>query len=158
MTGRKILKVAAIVLLLLVICFLFTASFLSLMNSRKSSFNDSDLIYVRPNIPVASNAFWTLLKAKNELYWPEKQSRMLDNLADNTNWDDSLANEVLGKNRACLDLFDQAMQQPFLLVPEPKSFDDDLSYLGYWRTLNSIRVISLHRKKKMQKLLTGHLN
>ncbi len=151
MTGRKILRVSAIILLVLVTCLLFIASFLSLMNSQKSSFNDSDLIYVRPDIPVASNAYWTLLKATNALYWPDKQERQLGDLIANTNWSDALAAEVLAKNSACLNLFDKAMQQPGLLVPQPKTFEDNISYAGGWRKIanvDSIRINSLHREKK----------
>src|SRR5580698_5326714 len=86
-TRRKIVKAISIALLLLVICLLFGISFLSLENSRNSPLNDSDLTFVRPQIPVESNAFYTLLKASNELYWPETQWSKLQDLENNTNWD-----------------------------------------------------------------------
>ncbi|HEX5398118.1 MAG TPA: hypothetical protein VFY06_03615, partial [Verrucomicrobiae bacterium] len=73
---------------------------------QMEAFDDSDLILTRVEVPVESNAFWTLLQATNALYWPRSQERQLENLSVNTNWDDALAAEVLEKNRACLDLFD----------------------------------------------------
>lgn len=122
-----------------------------LVNSLTPSFNDSDFIFSRPEIPQKNNAFWTLLKATNEFYWPDKQSVKFDDLSNNTNWDDSLAIVVLEKNRACLNSFDEAVRQPYLLVPEPKTLDDDDSYLEAWRKLSrlqSIEINSLHRAKK----------
>ena len=123
---------------------------LALVNSWHSSFKDSGLIFIRPQIPAESNAFYTLLKATNELYWPKKLESKLDDLSDNTNWDDSLAIKVLETNQTCLSSFDEAMRQPFLLVPEIESFDQDLSYLSGWKQLTflkSIQSISLHRAK-----------
>lgn len=149
--ARKALKALAIMLLLLVICVLFAISFLSLESTRNIPLNDSDLIFTRPQISVESNAYYTLLKATNELYWPAKLDNKLKDLSDNTNWDDSLAADVLEKNRACLDSFDEAMQKPYLLVPEIKKFDDNVSYLGGWdrlASLKSIQIFSLHRAKK----------
>jgi hypothetical protein len=73
---RKIFKAIVIASLLLAICLLFTASLAS-VNSRKSSLDDSDLIFVRPQIPAESNAFYTLLKATNEIYWPDKLQKKL---------------------------------------------------------------------------------
>jgi len=150
-SSRKIFKVIAMIFLLLVICLLFTISFLSLENSRNTPLNDSDLTFERPQIPVESNAFYTLLKATNEIYWPEKLSKRLGDLSRNTNWDDSLAADALEKNQACLSFFDEAMQQLFLLVPEIKGQEDDISYLGGWKQLCNvefIRIFSLHRAKK----------
>jgi hypothetical protein len=118
---------------------------------QKAAFHDSDLIFSRPDVSVESNAFWTLLKATNELYWPKSPENKLVDISNNTNWDDSLAVDVLKKNQACLDLFDENLKQPFLLVPELKTFDDDSSYLDGWRTISlveSIQAISLFRTKK----------
>jgi hypothetical protein len=150
-TGRKIFKGITITFLLLVICFLFAASFLSLENARNTPFNDSDLIFARPDFPAESNAYYTLLKATNELYWPAKLDKKLGDLSQNTNWDDSLATDVLEKNQACLGFFNEAMLQPFLLVPQVKSADDDISYVAGWKRLallKSIQTISLHRANK----------
>jgi hypothetical protein len=50
-----------------------------------------------------------------------------------------------------MNLFDAAMQQPFLLVPEISGFDENFSYLDGWRQLcdlKSIEIFSLHRAKK----------
>jgi hypothetical protein len=149
--SRKIFKVIAIIFLLLVICFLFVAAFLASVNSRKLSFDDSDLTFARPQIPVESNAFHTLLKTTNELYWPETQWSKLQDLSNNTNWDEAFVADLLQKNRESMHLFDIAMQQPFLLVPELHNFDDDLSYLETWHNLSllkSIQIVSLHRTKK----------
>ncbi|HEX5397431.1 MAG TPA: hypothetical protein VFY06_00085 [Verrucomicrobiae bacterium] len=121
---------------------------------RLQTFDDSDLIPTRVEVPVESNAFWTLLQATNALHWPRSQERQLDDLSVNTNWDDSLAAEVLDKNRASLDLFDQAMQKPFLQVPEPKKFEDDVSYLRGWKNLIHVAAIrantSFHAKKEQE--------
>lgn len=149
--GRKLLKGIGIAFLVLVISSLFITSFLHMTNA--SSLHDSDLIYVRPDISAASNAFGTLEKATNKLYWPDKQWEELGNLSDDIKWNDSQAAQILETNQAALDLFDEAMQRPFLLVPESKTFDDSLSYLGAWKELallNSIRIISLHRQQKDQ--------
>jgi hypothetical protein len=149
-SSRKIFKVIAMIFLLLVICLLFTISFLSLENSRNTPLNDSDLIFTRPEIPIGSNAYYTLLKATNEFYWPDKVKKKLDDLSENTNWDDSLADDMLEKNWASMNSFDEAMQQPFLLVPEVKGQEDDVSYLAGWKGLcwvKSIQIFSLHRAK-----------
>jgi hypothetical protein len=150
-SSRKIFKAIAMIFLLLVICLLFAISFLSLEKSRNQPLNDSDLIFTRPQIPVESNAYYTLLKATNELYWPASQESKLRDMTANTNWNDSLAADVLEKNQVCLDSFDEAMQQPFLLAPEISAFDEDISYLEGWRqlcNLNSIQIFFLHRAKK----------
>ncbi len=160
-TGRKILKAVGLIILFVITGLLFIALFLALVNSRKTSFDDSDLIYVRPQIPVESNAFYTLLKATNELFWPDTNWFRLYNLSDNTNWNDSLAAEVLEKNRASMNLFNEAMQQPFLLVPEPQAlqsqaFDDEYSYLTGWRDIvfvQAIHINSLHRANKDKEAL-----
>jgi hypothetical protein len=104
-----------------------------------------------------------LLKATSELYWPKSLENKLGDLSDNTNWDDSLAADVLKKNQTCLDLFDESVKQPFLLVPEIKTFDDDSSYPSYldgWRTISlveSIQAISLFRAKKEKEALDAAL-
>jgi hypothetical protein len=155
-TGRSIFKGITITFLLLVIFFLFAASFLSLENTRNIPLNDSDLIFDRPNIPVESNAFYTLLKATNQAYWPGKLDKRLGDLSQNTNWDNSITAEVLEKNRACLGSFDEAMQQPFLLVPQVKGPDDDISYVAGWKELallKSIQINSLHRDKNDKEAL-----
>jgi len=149
-TGRKISKAISIAFLFLVICVLFAFSFLSLENARNVPLNDSDLIFARPDIPVESNAYYILLKATNELYWPAKLDNKLGDLSQNTNWNDSLATDVLKRNQACLSSFDEAMRLPFLLVPQVKSGDDDISYVSGWKRLallKSIQTISLHRAK-----------
>lgn len=144
--GRKILKVIRFIFLLPV----FWVIFIIVENSFHTSLNDSDLIFNRPAVPIESNAYWILAKATNELYWPNNLDRKLTDLADNTNWNDSLATDVLKINQVCLNLFDEAMQQPLLLVPEPKAFDEDCYYSG-WKTVSfikSIQINSLHRAGK----------
>ena len=144
-------KTANFAVQVLVVCVLLAAILLTLKNSRKSSFNDSDLTFSRLEVPVESNAFWTLLKATNQVYWPHSLETKLDDLSDNTNWDDSLASDILKTNQACLDLFDESLQQPFLLVPEPKTYADDDSYLGGWRAISriaSIRANALFHAKR----------
>jgi len=148
---RPLIIVAAFIAFGLVVCLTVAAVF-SFLARRPglTAFDDSDLIPRRMEIPVVSNAFWTLMKATNVLYWPAPLSRKLDDLSDNTNWDDSLAADVLEKNHALLDSFDAAMQQPCLLVPETKALGEDYLYLGDWRTISrveSIRVFALLRAK-----------
>jgi hypothetical protein len=149
---RIFLRVAKFIVLVPVVYVLG----LALVNSWHSSYQDSSLIFVRPQIPAESNAYYTLLKATNELYWPDKLENKLNDLSNNTNWNDSLATEVLQTNEACLSSFDEAMKQPSLLVPEIESFDQDLSYLGGWKELarlKAIQVNSLHRAKKDEEAL-----
>lgn len=130
------LKAFAIGLLaLLLMAFLFAT------NRNKPVFNDSDLIFSRAEVPLESNAFWTLSKATNELYWPTALEHKLGDLSNNTNWDDSLARNILRTNRLCLDLFDESLRQPFLLVPEPNTVEDDYPYLESWRVLSRIEAI-----------------
>jgi hypothetical protein len=141
----KILIILAVcVVVILVVGLAVVVVYSSSAEHRRSrTFNDSDLIPARVEVPVESNAFWTLSKATNELYWPERLSHRLDDLSKNTNWDDSLAADVLEKNRRCLNLFDEAMQQPFLIVPQPKTFDEEYSYLGGWKAITRVECISL---------------
>lgn len=130
------------VVLILVVSLAVAVVFSSSAEHRRArTFDDSDLIPARVEVAVESNAFWTLLKATNELYWPEKLSPKLDDLSNNTNWDDSLAAEVLEKNRSCLNLFGEAMRQPFLLFPELKTFDQEYSYLGGWKAISRVEAI-----------------
>lgn len=126
----------------LAVCLVVAAVFSVLARQPKpAAFDDSDLIPTRTEVPVESNAFWTLLKATNELYWPKSQDHKLSDLSNNTNWDDSLAAEVLEKNHAFLDWFDKSFQQPFLLVPEPKTFTEEYPYLGDWKTVSRVESI-----------------
>lgn len=149
---RKIVKAIDSVGLLLVICFFIFAIFLSLKNVLKPSVDDSDLAMPHQEVPAESNAYWTLLKATNEIYWPDTLETKIKDLANNTNWDSLLADGVLEKNRIALNLFNEAMQQPFLLVPEPtNTFDEDYPYLGGWKELSYLELIqvnSLHRNKR----------
>ena len=152
MERRKVLVTIAIFIAsILVVCLIVGAVFSSLAKRHQSdAFDDSDLILLRTEVPVESNAFWTLSKATNELYWPKSLERKLGNLSDNTNWDDSLATDVLEKNHSCLNLFDEAVRQPFFLIPEPKTFAEDYPYLGSWKTISrveSIRAVALFRAK-----------
>jgi hypothetical protein len=147
----KILIILAVsIVAILAVCLAVYVVVSSLADrQRAETFNDSDLIPTRVVVPVESNAFWTLLKATNELYWPEELSDRLDDLSNNTNWDDSLAAEVLEKNRSCLSLFDEARRQPCLLVPEPNPFVQEYSYLAGWRAISrveAIQVIALFRE------------
>lgn len=148
---RTLIIFAVSVAAMLVVCLTVAIVFSSLARRHQlKTFNDSDLIPVRVEVPIESNAFWTLAKATNELYWPESLGRKLNDLSDNTNWDDALAAEVLKKNRHCLDLFDEAIRQPFLLVTEPKSFVEDDSYLAGWRAfcrVETIQVFALFRAR-----------
>src|SRR5450432_3369465 len=146
MSKRKIFSRAIFVLLLVLL-----AVFLISRSRQKAAFHDSDLFFSRADVSVESNAFWTLLKATSELYWPKSLENKLDDLSSNTNWDDSLAADVLKKNQTCLDLLDESLKQPFLLIPEPKTFYEDYPYLDGWRTISlveSIQTISLFRAKK----------
>jgi hypothetical protein len=149
---RSVVRMLKVIVLLPLVYVLF----LAVANSWNSSYKDSGLIFVRPQVPAESNAYYTLLKATNELYWPERLDRKLGDLSRDTNWDDSLAAEILETNRACLSSFEEAMKQPFLLVPELKSFDEDQSYLGGWKQLalvKSIQINSLHHAKNDQEAL-----
>ena len=150
MRKLKVLIISAVsVAIILVVCLTVVDVSSSLADRRNvRTFNDADLIPVRVEVAVESNAFWTLLKATNELYWPDRFRDRLDDLSSNTNWDSSLAADVLAKNRGSLSLFDQAMQQPYFLVPEPTNFADDYPYLGGWKAIShmaSIRTIALLR-------------
>src|SRR3974390_342276 len=131
MRKLKVLIILAVsVVVILVVCLTVAVVYSSFAHHRNVRvFDDSDLIPVRVEVAVESNAFWTLLKATNELYWPEGLSDRLDDLSNNTNWDGSLAADALEKNHSCLSLFDQAMRQPFLLVPEPNMLVDEYTYL-----------------------------
>ena len=149
---RNLIIFAISIAVMLVVCLTVAVVFSALARRHQpKAFNDSDLIPARVEVPVESNAFWTLLKATNELYWPQKLEHKLDDLSDNTNWDNSLAADVLEKNHNCLDLFDEAMRQPFFLVPEPKTFDEAWPYLADWKAVSrveAIQAIALFRKKK----------
>lgn len=149
---RNLIIFAISIAVMLVVCLTVAVVFSALARRHQpKAFNDSDLIPARVEVPVESNAFWTLLKATNELYWPQKLEHKLDDLSDNTNWDNSLAADVLEKNHNCLDLFDEAMRQPFFLVPEPKTFDEAWPYLANWKAVSrveAIQAIALFRKKK----------
>lgn len=149
---RVLIAIAATIAPVLAVCLIVGTVFSFSAGRHESvAFNDSDLIPTRSGIPIESNAFWTLSKATNELYWPELLERKLSDLSDNTNWDDSLAADALEKNRACLEWFDESFQQLFLLVPEPKTLDEDYPYLSGWKTISrveSIRVVQLFRARK----------
>jgi hypothetical protein len=149
---RKIIKALEFFITLLVTCLFIFALFLSLKNTLKPSVNDSDLAITHQEVSTESNAYWTLLKATNELYWPGMLETKIKDLANDTNWDSSLADNVLEKNRAALNLFNEAMQQPSLLVPEPtNTFDEDFPYLSGWKQLSYVELIqinSLHHIKK----------
>jgi len=143
MRKYKLLIAASVfIAVALVICLVVAAVFSSLARRQKpAAFDDADLIFTRPQVPVESNAFLTLLQATNELYWPTAKDSQLRDLSDNTNWDDALAAELLEKNHACLDLFDAAAQQPFLLIPEPGTFDEAYPYLADWRAISRVKSI-----------------
>jgi hypothetical protein len=143
MRKHKILiTVAVSIAAALAVCLVVAAVFSSLAKRPKpAAFDDSDLIPMRTEVPVESNAFWTLLKATNELYWPKSQDNKLSDLSKNTNWDDSLAAEVVEKNHAYLDWFDKSFQQPFLLVPGPKTFAEEDSYLDGWKAISRVESI-----------------
>jgi hypothetical protein len=148
---KILIAVAIFIASIVVVCLIVAVVFSSLAKRPKlAALDDSDLIPLRTEVPVESNAFWTLSRATNELYWPQSLERKLGNLSNNTNWDDSLAADVLEKNHSCLNLFDEAMRQPFFLVPEPKTLAEDYPYLGRWRTISrveSIRAVALFRAK-----------
>jgi hypothetical protein len=149
--SKPLIMVAAFIAFALVVCVIVAVVFSSLARRPGlTAFNDSDLIPTRADIPVVSNAFWTLVKATNELYWPLSKDSELRGLSDSTNWNDALAAEVVEKNHALLDLFDTAMRQPLLLVTEPKTFDEGYPYLSDWITISrmeSIRVFVFFRAK-----------
>ena len=149
--SKPLIMVTAFIASGLVVCLTVAAVF-SFLARRPglTAFDDSDLIPKRTEIPVVSNAFWTLLKTTNGFYWPPALDRKLGDLSNNTNWDDSLARDVLEKNHGCLVVFDAAILQPYLLVPEPKTIEDDFLYLGHWKAISfveSIRVFTLSRAK-----------
>jgi 3-methyladenine DNA glycosylase AlkC len=103
---KTLITVVVLITAALAVCLVVAAVFSSLARRPKpGAFDDSDLIPTRIEVPVESNAFWTLLQATNELYWPKSLDHKLSDLSNNTNWDDSLAAEVLEKNHACLDWF-----------------------------------------------------
>jgi hypothetical protein len=139
---KTLITVIVFVTAALAVCLVVAAVFSSLARRpRLGGFDDSDLIPTRIEVPVESNAFWTLLQATNDLYWPKSLDHKLGDLSSNTNWDDALAAEVLDKNRAYLGWFDKSFQQPFLLVPETKTFDEEYPYLSSWRDLSRVESI-----------------
>ena len=112
---------------------------------RPKPFVDSDLIPDRMQPPLEDNAFFTLTKATNELFWPERLWDTLDNLCNDRQWDDSLANEVLAKNQACLAWFDSCVERPFAFPPGQAGWDEEFPYLTAVRRLGQLECLRTAR-------------
>ena len=66
---KTLITVVVFIAAALAVCLIVAAVFSSLARRQPpAAFNDSDLIPARVEIPVESNAFWTLLQATNEFY------------------------------------------------------------------------------------------
>ena len=103
--------------------------------------HDEELRVVRVTIPQGSNAFDVLQEAGSHVWWPKDLEKQISNLANNTNWDDALANTILLSNRQALASWDAAAKMPDLQVPEVNSCEDLLPYLRVWRNLSQFASV-----------------
>jgi hypothetical protein len=109
--------------------------FLLLRSSIPVTVHDQDLQLVRTDIPAGSNAFDVLQEAGRHLWWPEKQTAQLYDLARDTNWDARLADTLLASNHESLAGWDAADKLPDFEVPEATNFPVEVPYLTVWKKL-----------------------
>jgi hypothetical protein len=129
--------------------------------SKGPAFSDADLIPSRTAVPVASNAYWVLAQAADQLYWPEAVQRKLNDVSDDKTWDDAFVSDLLERNEPCLLLFETSLKQPELLIAEPKASEEEYPYLGAWKfigRLASVRAASLLKAGKEEEAYTAALD
>jgi len=110
--------------------------------SRSRKVDDSDLIPQYRSVPAESNALYTVLKATNQLYWPEAVEDKLDELRRGKTWDDRLATDVLARNHVCLAWFEQSLQQQFVAPRgEAMGVEDRDPHLAALRTISKLECL-----------------
>ncbi len=109
--------------------------------SKPKPFVDSDLVPERVYPPTGDNAFLSLARATNELYWPEALTKGLDALCEDRSWDDSPASDVLGKNEACLAWFDESFKRQFAFPSDRPGWDEESPYFGALRIIGQLECL-----------------
>jgi hypothetical protein len=133
---KRFLRWSLIVAAGLLVVYLIAFALLSM----QPYVNDSDLRARREPVSDAENAFRTLEKAAELIWWPDEENLALSDLAQNTNWNSALATKALANNRETLRLLDTAMKLPAVQVPEYR-MQDALPYLAGWKRLAQVACI-----------------
>lgn len=147
MNSKGPLKSRTVLLFVVAVVICFTAA----RWPTAKNFNDADLLPSPMQVSSENNAFLTLAKTTNDLYWPETLEDRLNDLSNDSNWDDSLANDVLQKNRACLAWFEQTLQGQGLVLPAPAAFDEERPCLHSLKTISEVACIQVAKLFHEQK-------
>jgi len=142
-----------IALPLLLLIFIFQT--LSLITYDSPKQNDSDLQLPVLNIPKESNAYYKFSEANDAVYWPDDNDLAKD-LAEDKNWDDKLADEILSKNQKAISDFEAGIMLPSYIAPEiadPANIRADLvlksmSSIRSIARVNSIKALTLLKQGK----------
>jgi hypothetical protein len=128
-----------------------------------ASFGDADLQCIRPTVAENANGYAPLSRASAALCLPKAMESRLDALlsipSSATNriprngkvisppkeskvmWDPELARQIMSSNLDAVNILEQALAAPHLLVPAPKALEDEFSYLKEYRALAKIMIL-----------------
>src|SRR5689334_4271249 len=108
---KRSLIIAAILVVFSIACFVLWNRLLPVV-----PFDDSDLRVELAVIPAQSNGFHLLLKAAEALDLSEQEATPLRNLSTGSNWNASVATNLLDANREAIQLTRAARAQPIFQI------------------------------------------
>jgi len=135
------------------------ASFVVIHSADAPPPEDADLLVRPPAVPEEENAFPLLLEAGDAIFWltdrdwldgppPEGASEdaltdrdRLEAMVGGKEWDEGLAEAVLGRNREALALLDRAMARPHLQIPALESVAFEIPYIYGFLQLAKVQAL-----------------
>ncbi len=158
--GKVILLVIGAIFALAFLAVVIFIGYISLHKSDISKVSDSTLLLSNEIIPQEQNAYYDFKQAMEALYWPKDKAMAITAMAGGLGWDQALAIEVVGKNKAALAFAYSGLQKSDFQLPElqgdPKSSirgDMSLPNLNNLRNLAQVQIIRsqlLLREGKMR--------
>ena len=162
-TKTKAVVIVALVLLMLLLSIVWKYEY--------APYFDADLQYIRPTIGENENGWQQLDQACQLLQTPKKWEIKLESLVGisslsatnirktkgsnaelnevKVSWDEATAREILSTNQQTLMSLYKALEAPNLLVPQPKTWDEDFEYLKNIRNISRLMILEARADAQM---------
>ncbi len=130
----------------LAVVIFMTAGLFLFWPRNAGEFSDSDLRFVRSQVNPDQNGYAILETSRSRGINSELKKTQIAKTFAAENWDATNVAAVLDEHREEIEAFDKSQQRPLLQIPEIRKSEDDVSYLGYWKTLAQLSAIKAQQQ------------
>lgn len=130
-----------------------------------SPIDDSDLQLEKFDVPEKDNAYFDLLKIKDDIYFPNEKKEAIESMVAYQSWDNELAEELINKNELALKDFEDGLsksryEDPIGMDPSKFSMSMNIEAMGALQDmakLERIRAQYLVRNGKKEEAVLSLL-